>query len=225
MPPTLRLCDRCGYKVAPGTPRTRVGDEMLCAACTTSAYRKEAAMTAQVVRKFAHDSGDGQTIYHCFSCGSGKVIARSDRSTECMYCGVVFTVQVQPQFAAFPQTIDGMPVPVPGMPGQIDQGGPPPPGAPEDMDESGIFPPGSDAAADGGEENPFASVDGDEEAEEDEENGDEEEDEENPFAKKKSYRTSLGHRLDEDDFVRHLAIRHSVDARAMASVVKGLRQE
>lgn len=81
------------------------------------------------MRRLAHDSGDGQTIYHCPFCGSGQVIARSDNTVECEFCKTAFTVQVQPQFAAFPQTVNGMPMDVPGMPGQI--------GAPDGMDPMG----------------------------------------------------------------------------------------
>lgn len=81
------------------------------------ALTTEGAPTLYVV---AHDSGDGMTIYHCPFCGSGQVIARSDRTIECEFCHTSFTVQVQPQFAAFPQTIDGSPIDVPGMPGQVD---------------------------------------------------------------------------------------------------------
>lgn len=110
-------------------------------------------MATQATRKIAHDSGDGATIFHCPFCGSGQVIARSDRSTECEYCHTCFTVQVQPQFPAFPQTIDGMPMQVPGMPGQI--GGPP--GVPPDPMAGGM--PGQDpmGGMDDGEDdgNPF----------------------------------------------------------------------
>jgi hypothetical protein len=69
--------------------------------------------------KIAHDSGDGETIYHCPFCGSGQVIARSDGTVECEFCHTAFTVQVQPEMPAFPQTINGMPVDVPGMPGAL----------------------------------------------------------------------------------------------------------
>ncbi len=62
----------------------------------------------------AHDSGDSVTIFHCPFCGSGQVIARSDGSVECEFCHAAFTVQVQPEFSAFPQTIGGGPVDVPG---------------------------------------------------------------------------------------------------------------
>lgn len=68
------------------------------------------------IRVQAHDSGDGETIFHCPMCGSGQVIARSDGTVECEFCQTAFTVQIQPQMPAFPQTIDGVPVDVPGMP-------------------------------------------------------------------------------------------------------------
>lgn len=68
------------------------------------------------LRKQAHDSGDGVTIFHCPFCGSGQVIGRSDGTTECQYCGTAFVVKVQPVYPSFPQTIDGQPVQVPGMP-------------------------------------------------------------------------------------------------------------
>lgn len=89
--------------------------------------KKEASI--QVI---AHDSGDGQTIYHCPFCGSGNVIGRGDGTVECGYCHNAFTVQVQPQHPNMPQTnpATGDPMPVPGMPGKIDRaepGGPLPP--------------------------------------------------------------------------------------------------
>lgn len=72
----------------------------------------------------AHDSGDGETIYHCPFCGAGQVTGRSDGTAECSFCSTAFTVQVQPQMAATPQTIDGVPHVHPDMPGE--------PGVPED---------------------------------------------------------------------------------------------
>lgn len=74
--------------------------------------------TETSLRTVAHDSGDGETIYHCPFCGSGQVTGRSDGTVECGYCHSYFTVQVQPQFSSMPQTINGQPVDVPGMPGQ-----------------------------------------------------------------------------------------------------------
>lgn len=58
----------------------------------------------------AHDSGDGETVYHCPFCGSGAVFGRSDNTVECDFCQTVFSVQVQPKFPNMPQTINGQPV-------------------------------------------------------------------------------------------------------------------
>lgn len=74
--------------------------------------RKAAGLTV-----VAHDSGDGATIFHCPFCGAGQVTARSDGTVECGFCSTYFTVQVQPQHSAQPQTINGQPVKIPGMPG------------------------------------------------------------------------------------------------------------
>jgi hypothetical protein len=90
----------------------------------------------------AHDSGDGQTVYHCPFCGGGNVIGRSDGTIECGFCNTHFTVQVQPEFAGMPQTVDGQPYDVPGMPGGVDpMTGQPPDMGDEEMDEDGEMPP------------------------------------------------------------------------------------
>lgn len=167
---------------------------------------KEARMAPY--QKVAHDSGDGATIFHCPFCGSGQVIARSDRSTECEYCHTCFTVQVQPQFPAFPQTIDGMPMQMPGMPGQV--GGPP--AAPDAMGDpmggadpmgGGGFPPGED----GGEEDEGFPGSEDEEEESDDEGGDSAP----PFAKGSMLRTASGAALGMDNYLKHLAIKFADD--------------
>lgn len=75
-------------------------------------------------RKVAHDSGDGETIYHCPFCGAGQVTGRSDGTAECGFCHTAFTVQVQPVRSAVPQTINGVPYDDPDMPGA--------PGVPEE---------------------------------------------------------------------------------------------
>lgn len=168
------------------------------------------------MRKTAHDSGDGETIYHCPFCGSGQVIARSDRSVECEFCHTAFTVQVQPQFPAFPQTINGQPVQVPGMPGQIQAGAPvggDPAGGdpgfpvdPDDVDEQGGVP-------------------GQEPAEGDDDSAEGQESEEGnapPWAKK-SLRTSTGALLPEEEYAHHLAIRHSRDRQTMATLIRAGR--
>lgn len=169
----------------------------------------------KAVRKQAHDSGDGATIFHCPFCGSGQVIARSDRTTECEYCHTCFTVQVQPQFPAFPQTINGMPMQVPGMPGEI--GGPPAAPDPaaggmpgmDPMDggvpgeaEDGDFPPSEDD--DGSEDS--GSDDGGEDAP--------------PWAKNSMLRTASGASLAWDNYLRHLAIKFADDKDAVIERVR-----
>jgi hypothetical protein len=166
-----------------------------------------------VVRKVAHDSGDGETIYHCPFCGSGQVIARSDRSIECEFCHSNFTVQVQPQFPAFPQTIDGMPVGVPGMPGQI---GVDPSGASGGLEGDPMGqPPVDPSQVDAEGEVP--AEDGAEDEDPDAEDGDAP-----PWAKK-SFRTTAGHTLPGDEYMRHLAIRHAPDRLEMAGSIKAER--
>jgi hypothetical protein len=136
--------------------------------------------------KVAHDSGDGETIYHCPFCGSGQVVARSDRTIECDFCHTSFTVQVQPEFSAFPQTIDGAPVDVPGMPGQVQQNDPnavSDPNAPMDPSQMGDGDPASFAGPPGPNNQP-------------------------PWLKG-AYRTESGAVLDEDSFIKHLALKVS----------------
>ena len=53
---------------------------------------------------------------NCPFCGSGAVVGGSDGSVSCDYCHSVFTVQVQPAHPNMPQTINGQPMPPPGMP-------------------------------------------------------------------------------------------------------------
>lgn len=150
--------------------------------------------------KIAHDSGDGETIYHCPFCGSGQVIARSDGTVECEFCHTAFTVQVQPEMPAFPQTINGMPVDVPGMPGQVGE------------DATGQPLP-SDGALPGEEDqNPFGgestSEGGDSEEESPSDSGDSGGGGDNPFGKKSSsLRTPNGAYLPREEFIRHLAVR------------------
>ncbi len=143
----------------------------------------------------AHDATENQAIRHCPFCGSGKIIGRADGSVECEFCHSMYTVQVQPQYPNFPQTIGGEPQSIPGMPGQVETpsmegGGGMPLGEEDPMaEEEGV---------DEDEGNPFAETDG--------ENGDEEEPP--PFAKKSSalFRTASGARLAERDYADHLAL-------------------
>lgn len=212
--------------MGPYEPRTRVGEKMLCDACKggTRGGMVSAIPKAAVLTKEGHDSGDGMTVFHCPFCGSGQVLARSDRTIECQFCHQAFTVQVQPQYPNFPQTIDGQPMQVPGMPGQV--GGPPPGSAlPPGMDSSAGEPGPMDPSALGPDGEVPPTDEADAQADDDSESGDSsghEKETGNPFAKK-TYRTTRGAVLSQDDFVRHIAIVTSADPQATAHAIRTAR--
>lgn len=219
--------------------------------------------------RVGHVSGNSIDVLHCPFCGSGAVIARSDGTIECNFCTSVFTVQVQPQFAAFPQTTQGQPYPWPGQPDPasvVSPGGAAMPGDPMGAGGIGGAPadiapdmPGGELGVDPGADPdapPWAQGDtadvvpgddtsGDDEAAEDDSappfakgksKGDDDKDSKDsddegkakvhgkdkpPFAKKKSsYHNSRGAELGESDYLRHLAILHAHDPRAMAEKIK-----
>lgn len=163
--------------------------------------------------KLSHDSGDPEVVFHCPFCGSGQVIARSDGTIECGFDKACFTVQVQPRFPAFPQTINGVPMQVPGMgpqwPGDDDddeamaaqqqaQGTPVDPDDPDGDDDT----------------NPFADDDADAEQEPADSDGGG-----NPFAKK-SFRTAHGDGVPLPSFLRHVALEAARDRRKMLTRLK-----
>jgi hypothetical protein len=127
-----------------------------------------------------------------------------------MNCKMCFTVQVQPRYPAFPQTINGVPMEVPGMgptwPGQDDdqtmqaqdaaEGMPVDPDAEEDPDAA-EDPQAPDAAPD--DTTP--------------------EDSGNPFAKK-SFRSANGTQLTEDQLLRHIALETAHDRARMARTLR-----
>jgi hypothetical protein len=210
--------------MSPWIPRERSGDRLLCKGCKQAEEHRQTTASAgetMPIRTVAHDSGDGATIYHCPFCGSGQVIARSDRSVECEYCHTCFTVQVQPQFPAFPQTINGAPVQVPGMPGM--PGGLP--AQPPAVGEDPMADPMADPAMQGapGEEGAGGDPE-DPEAQEGPPQQDEESDAP-PWAKGASLRTTAGARLDWDNYLRHLAIRHADDKDAAIERVRAERRD
>lgn len=157
---------------------------------------------AYAMQYLAHDSGDGQTVYHCPFCGGGNVIGRSDGTIECGFCNTHFTVQVQPEFAGMPQTIDGQPYDIPGMPGGVDPNTGMPPQMAEDEgdeEEDGGFPPGEE------EEEP-AEMGSPEDEEDQGKNGTSV-----PWQRQSSrmYLSPAG-LLTEDAYLAHLALVHSV---------------
>lgn len=154
----------------------------------------------------AHQSGDGVTIAHCPFCGSGQVIGRSDGNAECSFCNQAFMVRVQPMFSAFPQTVDGMPVDIPGMPspapmpGMDPMGGGMPPGAEGAPGEEGAVPFGEDGGEGEGEAEGESGPPGEEESEPEEDGGGGP-----PFGKKESFRTASGQRVGRAEYVAYLA--------------------
>lgn len=189
----------------------------------------------------AHVSGNSIDILHCPFCGSGAVIARSDATVECGYCMSVFTVQVQPAYNAFPQSVNGQDYPWPGAP---DEGAVMAPDAPA----------GTNVAPDMDSSDPGDLEDSDDDIEDSEESGDDDGDDKpaflkgkgdsssdskdssdskskndddkgskkgNPFAKKKSvFRTESGALLDEKAYIAHLAIKHADNPLIVAQAVK-----
>lgn len=156
------------------------------------------------IHRVAHDSGDGETIFHCPFCGSGQVIARNDGTTECEFCSTAFTVQVQPQMPAFPQTIDGVPVDVPGMPNG-GQSANVPPGATPGADP--LDPDSADPDADG---NPFGGDKSGADSDDSDDNSDGG-DNKPAFLKGSArlFRTAAGKQLTYEQFMRHLALAHA----------------
>lgn len=152
-----------------------------------------AADKPHIVR-VAHDSGSTEIIYHCPFCGSGQVIARSDGTVECEFCQAAFTVQVQPEFSAFPQTIDGQPVDLPGMGGTSDN----PDVAPDEDDGQAAAAP-TDIPGGNETQPPEEGEDDDSEDEPVDSGG-------NPLFNKKSFRTRSGAAVDRDTYIRHLAL-------------------
>lgn len=194
-----------GYCNLCGTTRELARDvrgQSVCVECQKGLTRQSS------LRTVAHDSGDGQTIYHCPFCGSGQVLARSDRTIECEFCHTSFTVQVQPEYSAFPQTdANGQPIQVPGMPGQIDQpvGAQPDPNA---MQDPNAQPTGQDINGDGVDDGFQAPASADNQP---------------PWLKGGMLRTASGQVLSPADYVRHLAIKHADDRPAVLKQIRATR--
>jgi hypothetical protein len=187
----------------------------------------------------AHVSGNSIDCLHCPFCGSGAIVARSDGTIECSFCTSCFTVQVQPQFPAFPMTTQGQPYPWPGQPDPasvVAPGSAPMApgdplgggigGAPEDINAVDPNDPDADGADESGDDSDappwLKGKSGDSDA------GDDKKAQVGgksapPFVKKKSYLTVTGAQLSEQDYIRHLAIAHAQDKRRVASLVKASR--
>ncbi len=137
---------------------------------------------ASSLRALAHESEDDMSAPHCPWCGSGQTVATSDGSINCGYCQRTYTVRLQPEYPAMPQTVDGQPYP-PGQPGAD-------PGAPGD-EVPGQLP--------AGEVDPTQPGDG-------EAPPDDESDDVPDFLKGSSFRTAAGDELSVAQYLRHLAV-------------------
>ncbi len=160
----------------------------------------------------AHDSGDGADINHCPFCGSGSVIGGHSGTVECEFCHRFFTVQVQPEFRGMPQTIDGQPYNVPGMPGQGPDAGA---AGQERADQAGDALTGEDPDAPGSEATdpaagpPEAAKPAEEKAAKP-----------NPFAAKALLVTKEGVALPGEAYLQHLALSFADDREAVLAQVK-----
>lgn len=221
----LRKCEECGTKMPFGRKRNRVDGRLLCNGCDPDgkgpgegrplghhgmiqafASFERDPIRSLAMQYIAHDSGDGETIYHCPFCGGGQVTGRSDGTVECDFCKSSFTVQVQPQHPGAPQTVNGEPVEWPGQPeGSADDAT----FEQELLDEGDDEPadPSAPPAAPGAppeKEKPKGPIP--------------------PQFASKHYATETGHVLDADQFMRHLAIRYAADPQGVIAEVRAERQ-
>jgi len=218
-PDDLETCQACGAPIGDaGLVRTdgllRCGDGCKEDAKTSARTPAKASSTPRI----AHDMGDGETPLHCPMCGSGQTTARSDGGIDCGFCGKTYTVRVQPRFPATPQTINGMPVDMPGMPGvpitpvdlspdPLDAGVVPAPTATASEPGAGFSPAGiggADGFSQAGSGGFFPA--GSDHA-----------------AVTSSYRTATGALLTEESYLAHLAITYAADKDAAVDAVRAAR--
>lgn len=115
-----RRCESCGGAMPLRTHRRThpTTGQKVCDSCYAGApLNPTYASQESAMQHLAHDSGDGADLSHCPFCGSGGIIGGHDGTVECQFCQRFFTVQVQPEFKSMPQTVNGQPYNVPGMPG------------------------------------------------------------------------------------------------------------
>lgn len=169
----------------------------------------------------AHGFAQTDTVKHCPFCGSGDVWGGSDGTITCEFDGATFQVSVEPQYPSAPGNIAGQPLDIDGEPDDAGQAGAgdamavpegvaPSSGEPLDAGADGE-PVDEDDQVDeegGGGGPPWAQGQGqDEDEDEDEEEGPPN------FPPKQSYLTYMGDHLAEEDYLKHLAIRHAEEPR------------
>jgi hypothetical protein len=181
---------------------------------------KDWKSSVTALRTQAHAAQGQDVIAHCFRCGSGNIIGRSDGSAECSFCDAVFTVALQPQYSAFPQTIDGSPVDVPGMGDAL----PPDAGAdgdPADPTDPNALDPN---APDGSLPGAVAPGEGEDDPDADGPPSDDEDASGDDSNVPPQFRSKSGALLGEDDYLRHVALRIS-DGPTRAALLAQVRAE
>lgn len=141
------------------------------------------------------------------NCGSGQCVARSDGTTECEFCHTCFIVQVQPTQPEMPQTINGVPYQIPGMPERSTT--PPQDNPISNPDGSSQEPadyPDEDGASFGGDDLSDKVDLGDD------------------VQKSAALITEEGYVLPADDYLAHLALRHTKDRKATLEEVRRMNQ-
>lgn len=173
-------------------------------------------------KRLSHGFAQTDTVKHCPFCGSGDVWGGSDGTITCEFDGATFQVSVEPQYPSAPGNIAGQPLDIDGEPDDAGQAGAgdamavpegvaPSSGEPLDAGADGE-PVDEDDQVDeegGGGGPPWAQGQGqDEDEDEDDEEG-------GPpnFPPKQSYLTFAGDHLAEEDYLKHLAIRHAEEPR------------
>ena len=154
--------------------------------------------------RLAHDSGDSGVLFHCPFCGSGQIVARSDGTTECEFCHTCFIVQVQPTHPEMPQTVNGQPYQIPGMPERATEA---PVDNPINNPEDSTQPEAPEEESD--------SFGGDSLS-------DKVDDSIQPQA---ALITADGYVLSEDDYIAHLALRYSANREATLDEVRRMNRE
>jgi hypothetical protein len=138
---------------------------------------------------------DPTVVAHCPFCGSGDIVGNGDQSVSCSFCNRSFIVMEQPNYPSMPGNPTATP-PGHGMPGAEPPAADPAAAAPGAPQHAPVNPQTDPEALSSAP--PFKMGDGKPKAEEKDDN---------PFAKGgvRMYRTAKGHRLNEDDFAKHVA--------------------
>lgn len=197
-----RRCEHCGRAMSPRQHRQShpATGAKVCTNCMSLNSPGWTMTYNSSNQHLAHDSGDGADLAHCPFCGSGGIVGSPDGTVECQFCHKFFTVQVQPEFKNMPQTIDGQPYNIPGMPG----GGP---------DAGAAADAGADAAGD--------AQAGDDPTPPDQPDDKQVKDEAaNPFVEGALLVTAEGVALEPEAYLAHLALAHADDREMVLAQVR-----